>query len=235
MAACALVLAALLSGCTVINVGLGSVIDSAESDRTRCAVAHVGRGTTLTLHMRDSSRVRGRLQGLLEPDTARYTALHQEWAASASVKDLLPSPGERVVLHNRSRAYAATFHGLSPAGARVQGENQEPARVVPFAGFETLTDARGRSLTSGFLSQLVQDGSVPTGTRVVLEMPDRKSSRLTDFTPGPSDTLAWDDAVRVDAPRDVRFKVLGGVFGLLTDLIIVAMLAYTGTQVTPGW
>ena len=223
----------LLSGCTVIGGGLGSVVDSARSNPTRCAVAHVGRGVRIQLHMRDQSLVRARLWGLIEPDTARYAALHAEWSQSETSADVLPEPGERVVVGTGSREFAGTFHGLSPAGVRLFEERGVRLRVFRYAEFETLTDARGRSLTSPFLQQLVADGSVPTGTLVQMQG-DREQRRLTDFTIGPTDTLAFDDLERVDVPRERRMQVLGALFGLLADLYVLGALLASEPS-TIGW
>lgn len=214
-----------LGGCTAIGFGIGAAIDISAKDKTRCVVAHVQPGTPLTLHMRDGSRRPGRFRALIEPDSASHASRHREWADTAASPGLLPAPGARVTLSGRSPAFSGSFHGLSPAGARVRPDGVATVRTVRFRDFESLTVLEGQAHASGYLEMMVQRGMVPTGTEVELLLDARSGSLTSLDQDGPSRRVAWDDVASVDAPAPSTGKWYGLVLGLTADILTLVAVA----------
>ena len=228
-AAAALALASLLTSCTAIGFGLGFALDRSQRDETRTAVAKVLRGGLITLHMRDGSEIRGWFRTLIEPDTASYAAIHNDWALATDSAALIPVPGERVKLSGGLSAMEGAFRGLSPAGVRLKRDGAGSSHVVRFGEFKKLTDASNRTFTSHSLEGLLQTRSVPTGTLVEFQR-QVQSSSLAEFDEfGRRERVAWDDVVSVDAPTSYHWRLILTTIGVGLDIWVIFLWGSIGS------
>jgi len=217
------------SGCTAVGFGIGLAIDSSMKDRTRSVVSHLPLGTSVTLHLRDGSHIRGWFRGLVEPDRASYLQRFRAWSDTSDAAQLIPAPGQHASLTSASGRVDGVFHGLSPAGVRIERDGSGVTTCVRFRKFEALVEDGGQSRASGLLEAVVQAGTVPTGTSVQVQEEVHPLSIADYAQDGPIHTVPWDDVVRVDAPTPARGKIIGVVVGFLFDLAILTLVALSSS------
>ncbi len=180
-------------------------------------------GTTLTLRLRDGSRVKGRFLGRALLDSAAYAS---RFAAHANGTGFVPfTLGETLsVALLDGREWTAPFAGYGERALLLQRpESPEPTRV-PFEFARNVARANGESVELRELARAFRSGRLPSAEAIVLEA----------LTPVGTEAERWAAALRVpsqdvsEATVEVKEGISAGgivVLSALTAVVLIAVIA----------
>jgi hypothetical protein len=205
-----------LSGCSLIGLAGGAIVDARRPDTTLMPTGrmHAFRvGDSLTLVLRDTTRISGRYAGVSrmsdEVYRARWARLREERGGPP-----LPRPGAyvRVVRSGRDLASGGGGEFLAFTLDAIEIRDRRGAvKALPLRAVDEIRWDDGRArLSHGDLEQLRLAGGLPLAASITI---DADGTAVTV----PLDDVAW---VWGPTMKDAARK--GFVLGLAADAVIVA-------------
>jgi len=207
------------TGCSLIGLGVGAIVDSNQQDRRLVGTGEVFRvtpGTLLQLSMRDGSTIRGRYLGTGPASREEWEKRYAAVRATVLPEGPLPAPGDSIKVRlGRLRSLLGTFRSfgfesleLLPLGA------SEPVDVA-LGDVDQIVTGPGptpRTLASESIVRALSDGHLPCLTAVLIET-------ATDTA-----RVAMDRIAMLSVPNARHAARDGFVIGLVADVMVVAVV-----------
>lgn len=165
-----LVLALLLSGCTVIGALVGAEHDNRASEE----LTHFKRlddltlGTPITLVTRHKDTLKGELAGIRED--RRYENLFRDKVSGSPLGDVLPAPGEHatIVTHEKDERFGyhqyrfeAKVLGFDPGIVRLLPLKPRYRPDFPLSSLDSIVSDDGHAIATATLVGLIDSNRVP--------------------------------------------------------------------------
>ena len=157
-------LAVPFSGCTLIGLGIGALVDDHSQGKPRTvsplAVASASPGQSVELSLRDGSLVTGRLQGVEAVEDALY---RERWKGSLqALAGTATLPGLGAVHVRTAKGEAdATLLGLRPGRLVIRQGRRVDADTVALDSLTSLGVPGGGSVDGVTVARLAQEGKLP--------------------------------------------------------------------------
>jgi len=209
----------LLSGCTVIGLGVGVAVDHRNARDRRVSwdgARSVPRGRDVEVTLTSGDTLRGKFTGLraLPPDS--YRIAYDSARILLAGDSVLPQLGDTVmVVHESGWRHRSLFHGLGPMALDMRLLCDTSARFVPLRAVARLQDIQGTPYDLTRLSALMSARLLPTEQQFVVQSHVQTTGipleHIREIYAPPHRTSYW---------------ILGGVIGLAVDAAVVAAAAH---------
>ena len=163
-----------LSSCTLVGLGIGSLADRGRPPKLKPVAAPeiqaLKIGSTIELGTRDGHTLSGTYGGLTWARPEEYEPRYETARQSLGAEGPLPAlgPGARLVTADGKMA-TGEYLGLGPGLVSFREAAQPQPGRVDLDRVVSLTDAAGRTITGESLRLLVSSGRVPLEAGLLLE------------------------------------------------------------------
>lgn len=231
-------LAIQITGCSLLGLGVGAVMDSRRPRRDRMIpsneVAEVRPGSFVEFRLRDSSVVVGKYLGVDQHFTAGYAERYAAWRAGLDSTLHAPTLGEEVrLVETTRRSRVGNFAGFGYRSALLERPGEKP-RIYPFEELIEIRTADGAKIKVKQFAELEADGGLPTRVGFWVAVPAAESEaagerwlgHLKRRRPAFADTIEVlaDDLRWVRASSQSSATRTGFYVGLTTDLVGLAVI-----------
>jgi hypothetical protein len=224
--------------CSVIGLGIGAAIDHSNPDTKSVEnreIDKMGRGTSVTVHLLDESKLDGSFDGLVGILEARYAESYSSIRARYNDLISLPAIGDVIEINCRWRKKTSyEFRGFDYEYRRRRGRvslkkkefpgvqyiylSAKPADEDEFEKFylndlREVADKHGNVVKGGQLRELAEKGRIPLRSAVSLKTSTGKK------------LITVDRIGLLEGPRVNNAKYLGLLAGLVVDVILVVGLS----------
>jgi len=222
--ALALLLLGSLSGCSLVGLGLGSVIDSNNRVGPAACLATTRAGRPVSVLLDDGRVVHGVFMGTEELPVDEYAVAYEAWRRSSASHSRMPMLGDSIVcvwtmwdssgVRSKRFTLGGRFRGLGYEFIALGIAGEAALLGIPLAEIESVADSAGsRASWVSDVCQGVHRGEFPLLTIFEVQVEDRVERVRLDQVSSVSRT----------APRTGKF--VGLSLGLLIDGAIIALIA----------
>jgi hypothetical protein len=207
------VVAAALTGCSLIGLGVGASIDKDNAGKRKpiepSEVVAVGPGTPVDVFLRDGGQLSGKFMGLVPVPPEQYadSFARSREANGSEHPPLLGSTVTVAVKSGKQKQGELLGFGLKSLVIRETGAEQPTA--VELSRIVRVSDSAGDDVDGRALQRLVTEGKIPLLSAMAV---DTASGR----TQIPLDLVA-----RIDVPRKSHGKMTGFLVGAAIDAVLV--------------
>lgn len=238
-----------LTGCSILGLGIGAVMDSQRPRRDRMIpsneVGEVRSGSFVEFRLRDSSVVVGKFLGVDQDFSAGYAERYAAWRAGPDSAYRAPALGEEVRLVERSRrSRIGRFAGFGYRSALLERMGKSP-QIYLFEDLIELRTADKTRIKVERFAELEAEGRLPTRVGAWVARPsaspktagERWLGHLKRERPAFADTVevSADELRWVRASSQSSAARTGLYIGLTADLVgLAVVLSAASASSSPG-
>jgi len=216
------------TGCSLIGLGLGTVVDEMQPMRmtraTQTRLFVVLPGARLAVYRSDGTVLRGTYRGMVADVDSAYALRYSEWCDTAHARFHAPHIGESVhISSSGERSIAepsgkATFLGFGPGSVHVRWPRSSEPTTVKLDRQHRLQDATGSEFTLEYAQQAREPMPVQAIARIISE----GTEHHLDLYAAGIDSIAY-------GGPNTEYRRAGLVCGVLVDALILGVVA-VGSQ-----
>ncbi len=227
------VMATLGSGCSIIGYGAGSLVDHSMSPRQNIEAYEIGKCSELdsvTVFLRDGSRIDGRYLGLSEIPKDNYAGSYQEALSREFEETTLPEIGDTIVLQGSSTATGEQIFlgfGYQFRNFHTLGPNPKQSYYHYLFSRPVSQEKFRNSYLSDINRMIVDDTTVISGKslRALLSTGDIPLFTQANVASGARTySVPLQNISMAHMPRKRNFKYVGLGIGLAFDVATIAVL-----------
>lgn len=173
----ALLVGAQLQGCAMV-VGRKPIADPRTIDpdaAKRLELKKLGSGNLVQVTLRDSTTLVGRYRGVDRMSPEAYQAYLDSTRVVLGDSTPFPAPGTDVLVYfKNSKTKTLRLDSYAAGAMRVRAKDDRDIVPLQFASFEAVSDLRRTLWPSSLLSDLSNEGRLPTPSQINIDLPKEK-------------------------------------------------------------
>lgn len=236
------VLAIFTSGCSMVGLGTGMVIDDSRSDEKtiegwKCG--SVKKGTRATVHLKDGKHIDGVFDGLSELPPDEYATRYKSFKMACAHDLNLPQIGDTLRIIDRKGDQGR--HEFGGFGYRYKSlsrrSKEERSAVCQYLSAMSIDQHEQREFKLKYLDEIVTDDGNIIGADKIENLATQgkiplKNVMAIDNVYGSRHLVNIENIKSIEVPRKKYAKWVGLGLGLLVDgaivAIAIAMASYEG-------
>ena len=219
------VVAAALTGCSLIGLGIGALVDKDKAGKTKPIEARrvgaVGPGTAVDISLTDGGQLSGKYVGLVPVPPEQYADSFAR-SREANGSEHSPALGSTVTVALKSgKEKHGELLGFNPRLLVIRETAGQPSTDVELSRVVRLSDSAGDGVEGEVLLRMALAGKIPFLSAMAV---DTASGRTQ---------IPLDRVARIDVPEKGHAKLVGFLVGAVIDAVIVVAAVSSLHEPTP--
>lgn len=192
-----------LNGCSLVGLGIGSIIDQHNSQKvtpvSKSKLEGVRQGSQFIVTLDNGDTLHGTYCGFERISQLRYSKLYAERRGQKPEGILLPELGESITITNtQDRESKYEFLGFGYKHIFVTSSGKAKSSKIPLGTVSKLSDSNGNVITGRIIRKLISETTIPIFSAISTIY---LGGRLTDNQLSPTKLKETVDAVQVEMDR----------------------------------
>jgi hypothetical protein len=158
-------------GCSVIGLGIGAASDSKKPSQIQgWEVEKVDPGKTVTLVLRDSSRIKGKFIGLERLQDQEYAETYDQARELKPDGVVLPKLDDTVSITTKTeKKFEGEFFGFDHGYILLRIVGRNMTNQVSMNNIKSIEQKNGNAIGQTMIEKLLSDGRIPSSSVIVMK------------------------------------------------------------------